>query len=578
MTITEQEVASAASRYPQHEAALEALYRHRNDWARTSVEERLSILQQVKDALLAVAEDWAMAASHAKGLPEGSPLVGEEWLAGPGAMMAGCNGLMHTLQQLEGKAFLDGVPRRTLSNGRLSVRVTPSSHWDRLLLSGISADVWMQPGVTEANLAEHAALAYDVPEERREGKVALILGAGNVASIAPLDVFHKLFIENQVCLLKLNPVNDYLLPFLEKALAALIDRNALHIVKGDGAVGAWLTEHPYIEEMHITGAQATHDAIVWGIGEEAKRNREAGTPRNSKRFTSELGAVCPTIVVPGPWNKADIAFQAEQLATQKLQNSGFNCVACQVLIMPRGWEHGADLLEQLKAVMASSTRPAWYPGAADRLAAFREKADDPVEVRRGEALPVIMANTSDADYFREEEVFGPAMSLTELEASDAESYLSAAIDYANEKLHGTLGANIVIHPETRRAIGKQRFEELIAELRYGTIAINTWSGIGFLLAPCPWGAFPGHTLEDVQSGIGTVHNCLMLEKTERTIVEAPFRPFPRTLLSGRPTLLPRPPWFITNRRQDRVAELLVDFYHAPGWLKLPRLFFLSLQG
>src|SRR5690606_20619171 len=237
---------------------------------------------------------------------------------------------------------------------------------------------------------------------------------------------------------------------------------------------------------------------------------------NSKRFTSELGAVCPTIVVPGPWSKADIAFQAEQLATQKLQNSGFNCVACQVLIMPRGWEHGAELLEQMKSVMASSTRPAYYPGAEDRLAAFREKSGDPVEVRRGETLPVIMAKTSDADYFREAEVFGPAMSVTELDASDAESYLRSAIDYANEKLHGTLGANIVIHPDTRRAIGKRRFEALIADLRYGTIAINTWSGIGFLLAPCPWGAFPGHTLEDVQSGIGTVHNCLMLEKTERT--------------------------------------------------------------
>ncbi|QEM84012.2 aldehyde dehydrogenase family protein [Halomonas binhaiensis] len=578
MTTAEQDMATTASLYPQHEAALKSLFRARHRWARTSVEERLAILQQIKDALLEVAEGWVLAAARAKGLSPDSPLVGEEWLAGPGAMMAGCNGLMDTFEQWERKAFLMRLPRRTMPGGRLSLRVTPANIWDRLLLSGVSADVWMQPEVTEANLAEHAALAYDVSMEQREGKVALILGAGNVASIAPLDVFHKLFVENQVCLLKLNPVNDYLLPFLEKALAALIDRNALHIVKGDGAVGAWLTDHPYVEEMHITGSQATHDAIVWGTGEEARRNRKAGTPRNRKRFTSELGAVCPTIVVPGPWSKADIAFQAEQLATQKLQNSGFNCVACQVLVMPRGWEHGAELLEQLKAVMASSTRPAYYPGAEDRLAAFRATAIDPVEVARGEAPPLIMANTSDCDDFRQNEVFGPAMSVTELYASDAESYLRSAIDYANQQLHGTLGANIVIHPNTMEAIGRDRFNELICELHYGTIAINTWSGIGFLLPTCPWGAFPGHTLEDVQSGIGVVHNSLMLEKTERTIVEAPFRPFPRTLLSGRPTLLPRPPWFITNQRQDRVAKLLVDFYHAPGWWKLPRLFFHSLLG
>lgn len=581
MTTAEQEVqkvAMAHTPYPQHEAALESLYRTRHDWARTSVDERLDILRQIKNALLVVAEDWVLAASSAKGIASNSPLMGEEWLAGPGAMMAGCNGLITTLEQIEGKAFLDGIRRRSMPDGRLALRVMPSTLWDRLLLSGVTADVWMQPGISESNLAEHAALIHDVPVEQREGKVALILGAGNVASIAPLDVLHKLFIENQVCLLKLNPVNEYLLPFLEKALAVLIDRDALHIVKGDGAVGAWLTEHPWVEEMHITGSQATHDAIVWGTGEEAKRNREAGTPRNSKRFTSELGAVCPTIIVPGPWSKADIAFQAEQLATQKLHNSGFNCVACQVLIMPRGWKHGTELIESTSSVMSRSTRPAYYPGVEDRLAAFQAEAGNSTEVSRGNAPPVTIAETADSDYFCKTEVFGPAMSITELDADDAESFLRAAVAYANDELHGTLGANIVIHPATRRVMGNQRFNEIISELRYGTIAINTWSGIGFLLAQCPWGAFPGHTLEDVQSGIGTVHNSHMLEKTERTVVEAPFRPFPRSLVSRRPTLLPKPPWFITNSRQDKVARLLVDFHHSPGWHKVPRIFYHAVFG
>ncbi len=65
-------------------------------------------------------------------------------------------------------------------------------------------------GRHRAHLDRYAARAYDIPPAARQGKLALVLGAGNVASIAPLDVLHKLFIENQVCLLKLNPVNDYL--------------------------------------------------------------------------------------------------------------------------------------------------------------------------------------------------------------------------------------------------------------------------------------------------------------------------------------------------------------------------------
>lgn len=42
-----------------------------------------------------------------------------------------------------------------------------------------------------------------------KGKVALVLGAGNVSSIGLMDVLYKLFIENQATLLKMNPVNEY---------------------------------------------------------------------------------------------------------------------------------------------------------------------------------------------------------------------------------------------------------------------------------------------------------------------------------------------------------------------------------
>jgi acyl-CoA reductase-like NAD-dependent aldehyde dehydrogenase len=214
----------------------------------------------------------------------------------------------------------------------------------------VKAEVWMQRDVTEVTL--EAASAYDIPLNERRGKVALVLGAGNIAAISPLDAFQKLFIENQVVLLKLNPVNDYLTEYLKAALKPLIERNALRIVRGSGAAGAYLAEHPLVEAIHITGAGATHDAIVWGTGPEGDANRQAGTPRNTRALTSELGAVCPTIVVPGPWSKADIRFQAEQIATQKLHNSGYNCVALQTLILPQDWDKTDDLMRELQAVMA----------------------------------------------------------------------------------------------------------------------------------------------------------------------------------------------------------------------------------
>ncbi len=125
----------------------------------------------------------------------------------------------------------------------------------------------------------------------------------------------------------------------------------------------------------------------------------------------------------------------------------------------------------------------------------------------------------------------------------------------------------MIHPRTRKAIGRKRFNALIAELRYGTVAINCWSGVAFP-APLPVGSVSGHTLDDIQSGRGKVHNSFMLEKTERTVIEAPFRPFPRSLWHGELTLMPLPPWFITHRGRKRWRSGWWIFTIG-RWRKLP---------
>lgn len=140
----------------QYDAALHALSAARQRWAETSVNRRLALLRQIKDALAGIAPAWVAAAAAAKGLPAGDPLAGEEWLAGPCALMVGCNGLIATLEQLEEKTFLRRIPLRTLADGRLALRVVPGTLWDRLLLSGVRAEIWMQPGVTRAHLDRYA--------------------------------------------------------------------------------------------------------------------------------------------------------------------------------------------------------------------------------------------------------------------------------------------------------------------------------------------------------------------------------------------------------------------------------------
>ncbi len=562
--------------------ALQGLAAAADAWVGTSAQERCALLAEIKQRLLPVAQGWAETAARKKGIAGGSPLVGEEWISGPYTVMSYCNSMMATLSHVEGKKHLKHVPLRTLPNGQLAATVLPHGIWDHLLLSGVKVEVWMQQGVTQANLDTHTAGAYD-PRSRlhQAGGVALVLGAGNIAAIAPLDVFQKLFGENQVVILKMNPVNDYLIEFLEPALKPLIDRGVLAIVRGGADVGKYLCEHPLVDEIHITGAGASHDAIVWGPGAEGLANKAAGTPQNKKTITSELGAVCPTIVVPGPWSAADVRFQAEQVATQKLHNNGFNCVACQVLVLPRNWAQKNEFVAALERVMsAAESRALYYPGAQQRLADFAVANPEARTLRRSGGEPVLVAAAlgTPCDAARRTEVFAPALDMTEIDGADAESYLKAAIDFANRGLYGTLGANIVIHPKTLAQIGRQRFDELLLELRYGTIAVNAWTGLGFLTPSATWGAFPGHTLADVQSGIGVVHNTFLFDRPERTVVQAPFKPFPRNLLSLSFSLLPRPPWFVTNRKGAVLGQLLVAFQHRPSFLKIPRIFLNALLG
>ena len=331
--------------------ALAELAGRKRAWAQTPLAERLRLLDEIKTATHKVAADWAELAAEKKGIAKGSPLAGEEWTSGPWALLAALDNYRFTLAHLDGNRHIAGLKKRTGRSGQTIVRVCPQSIFDRMLLSGVYADVWMERGVTPDNLPQHTARAYREPAAARAGKVSLVLGAGNISSISPLDVLHKLIAEHAVVMLKLNPVNDYLRDVLAAALRPLSDAGYLRIVCGGADAGQYLCNHPLVEDIHITGSILSHDAIVFGTGAEGKRRKEANDPANKRPISSELGAVCPTIVVPGPWTKADLRFQAEHVATQKLHNSGFNCIACQILLLPEGWALTAPFQSELRRVL-----------------------------------------------------------------------------------------------------------------------------------------------------------------------------------------------------------------------------------
>ena len=553
------------------DSALEDLRRHADAWIRVSVEQRIELIDGMMRRGHAVARRQVEAAIEAKGLIAGTPQEAEEWLGGPVCQLRVMRLLRQSLIQIRdhGAVVIPPGRIRTRPDGQVKVEVFPVSLLDRILHTGFRAEIWMEPDVTPENLPEHVASAYRDPG--RGGKVSLVLGAGNVSSIGVLDAFHKLFTENQVVLFKLNPINEYLGPFIEEVYGELIDAGFVRMAYGGADVGEYLCAHAAVDEIHITGSGITHDRIVFGAGEEGAARKARNEPRLQKRITSELGNVSPVIIVPGRWSRDHLQYHAENIATQMTQNGAFNCNATKLLILHEDWPQRDAFLGALRRTLrALPPRPAYYPGAEDRFEQFI--GAHPRAEHLGERAPGVVPPTllPDLDPSRADtlafttESFCAVTGQTALPGRDADAFLSNAVQFCNQTLFGTLNAGIIIHPAVAAGLGGG-LEDHIASLRYGSVAVNHWPAISFALGVTSWGAYPGHRLDDIQSGIGSVHNTMLFDRPQRSVVTGPFR------------MRPKPPWFSTHRRGHHVAALLAGLELDPGPRHLPRIFFHALR-
>jgi hypothetical protein len=548
------------------DAAVQDVAAQATTWAATPALARAELLDRVLRDTMAVKDEWLRAACEAKGLDPGSVEAGEELFAGIGTLVRMERLLRNSLHQIaeKGRPSFAG-PVRKSDDGRLRVRVFPASPSDRMLFPQTTAEVWMQSGVSRADLERGQAAAYKDPEGH--AGVALVLAAGNVASLGPRDALNELFVEGKVVVMKANPVNDYLVPYWNSALAALVEAGVLRIVDGGADVGRYLTAHPAIDTVHITGSDKTYDAVVFGSAPEGARRKTANEPALDKPVTAELGNVSPVIIVPGQWSTAELLYQAEHVATMLVNNAGFNCLAARVLITHAGWPQRDAFLGALTQVLAGlPTRRAYYPGAAERCAAFVAAHPEAERLGSGpdDALPwtfirgVAPGRTDDVCF--NVESFCSECAETSLEAPTAAAFVRAATEFCNEVVWGTLSATILASPRSLRdPVVAAAVERAVADLRYGSIGVNIWHAMSFAIGNTTWGAYPGHPRDDIQSGCGVVGNAAMFDRPQKSVVRGPFRSHPK------------PPWFATSTGSLAVMQQAVEFEAGPTPAKVAGL-------
>ena len=516
-----------------------------------------SMLEETISNIKEVSFFWATICSDNKGTTK-TPAEGEEWLGGPFASVLATQYYINTLTND------DDLNEKKYNSEENSYKVFPNNFTERITFPFIDAKVIFNKSMSfdEINKYRGFSKRYDI-----DPSITLVLGAGNFSSIPYLDVLYHLITRKSVILLKLNPVNEYLKPVFEKVFQNFIERGYIIVTTGNIDESKYMATHPGINHIHLTGSDKTYEDIVYGreLTDKEKKTKSL-SKKNNKSITSELGNVTPIIIHPGKWSTSDIKYQARKIVTAKLNNNGFNCIAAQVVVLPDGWGQTDTLIKFVKHYMSKAKeRKAYYPESIERL----EKLEKDKGYERVNALSCVTPHLSREikaySKYELDEVWSSTIYFKKIEYTSIEDFANKAIDYCNDELWGNLGVSVIIKDHDRK-FNKHITNLYIDKLNYGTVAINEWAAIGYIIPQLPWGGFPGNRDNDIQSGQSVVHNSMLFESPLKGIVNTKFRI----------SRLIDPPWFVTNKKARRLFKNLTYYQINNTNINFLKLIFAAL--
>ncbi len=483
----------------------------------------LDTVAALRRSVEANAEDWVAASLVAKGWQHLPHAHAEEWASGPLPVAR----FLVRLQQ-----FVD----------REATQVAPepgrTADGDTVLaahrLRGIGDRLTLQPYRTTVHVArdqEHRRVVAD-------GKRALVLGAGNVTATPILDVLEHTVARGRAVVCKLAPPHATLLPVFERALAPLVQAGRLVFCTGDGELGQRLAHHPDIDAIHLTGATST-----W-------RTLRDDASLAAKERTAEVGCCSPVLVLPGVWSQRELRAAAESLAAYVAMNGGATCVAPRVLLTAAAWPQRDAFLRHVRAALAAlPARVPFHPGVRAAFAAASMQ-----EPTAAALAPTLCAGRSlhDAPFLCGREWFAPVANEWTLPGDSLTQWLDAATDFVRAHCFGALSA-YVFAPASELQRDQATIDRAVHRLPHGTIATNTWTGLGYGLGNTPWGVREG-TASDC--GVGFARN-LDGWPVVRTLVQAPLPAWPRS------------PWLPSHAHGTAALRALTRLTLRPTF---PRLF------
>jgi hypothetical protein len=410
-------------------------------------------------------------------------------------------------------------------------------------------EVWLQPGAEFRSFQVPEFLNNKEINDNQKGDGCMVvLAAGNHCFLSLIDCLHGLFQCNHTVYLKHHPIRIYHDTIIRHILQPLIQRGYMDTETNTSIERTkQIIYHPTaVARVHLTGGKATHDAIVWGDNNTSQRIK----PILKATMTSELGCVTPWIIATQTkndkpsWTHKQLKHQVQTLFWAMYNNAGANCNSPKVIVMPKSWPHAKEFVQLLCQEMEQHPLPvAYYPGSRERWNQFQNMYDSlaktygdaspqTIEQRHlqphATVLPWLVIDgihvnlttesgrkQASTEYAFRTEPFAPVVTIAYIEE---EEDLDVAVQFCNEYLFGSLSCTLV----TAADASAPEIQRAVANLRYGGIAINAWSALCYFATGTRWGAYPGETLENVESGIGQIQNCFFIPDIEKFVFYSPL--------------------------------------------------------
>lgn len=512
-------------------------------WTETTPSERLALLQAIRENLKIYGDELAVSDTEMKNTLMGEALFTNA-MSKVSTVVPVANTVtacIHLYERLKQNQMLNPGKVEKVSNDLWDITIRRPSVTERMMYGANQEILRVEGEPRQLN-------PYDKP-----AGIIAVLGAGNYSSA--LEIITALFLENCVVVHKAHHLNTATDRIWEKVLAPLVECNAVAFADHDQ--GPNLTTDSRLSKIYFTGGTGTAQAIMSATETE---------------LVSECGGNNPCIIVPGDrlWSQKELDHQAQMIVSVGKLNGGAVCGRPQTLVTSKHWPQRQAFLDAIRNAVAEQTPAAgtYYPGSDKVRDGFLSAYPD-AEILKPEngkfrnADVLLITDVGEESYATTHEAFCQIFDEVALDVSAiASKFLPAAVQFANEKLLGTLACAILIDEETKKA-NQVILDQAVTDLEYGAVAVNEMPPNIWLSPYLTWGG--NEEGKTFVSGRGNFGNTLNFENVEKSILIGSFMSPGHMIIRNKAAF-------------DALARGMARFSVELGWMNLIRLMSGAITG